>query len=424
MTDILLIGDDGSRSADRGTGACIARTARFRHALETAGFRVSVLSPSEGAGGAAEINQFLREESFTGIVAISPFPAEAAAIADPDLPVWIDMNGTHPAEIQLQGNEDGKGGERLIRILALENSLLMRGDAFSTPSRRQAFAVRGELLLLGRMGSQSKEIIKVEPIPNCSMGNFEKNDKSAPGFRIISTGSFNQWFDEITLFKALESVMEKDESIDFISTGGRIPFSPKKYDNFKKLIENSRFRKRFTLHGWIPYEKLLEVYRTASAAVYTDIPVLESTLGARTRALDWIKRGIPAICTDGTEISEDIRKHDLGIVVQQQDHAALADAFLQLISSPELSENISANQEKWCSGEGSSENLFQPLIHWCRNPLRIKTNPVGTVTIPRLNSIAYLKKIFYKLSADRGMRYAVYRVCARILPFLKRTAEK
>lgn len=424
MTDILLIGDDGSRSAASGTGACIARTARFRHALLTAGFRVSVVSPSEGARGAAEINQLIRDESFSCIVAISPFPAEAVAIADPDLPVWIDMNGTHPAEIQLQGNDDGKGGERLIRILALENSLLMRGDAFSTPSRRQAFAVKGELLILGRMGSQPAETITVEPIPHCSMGGFEKNDKSMPGFRIISTGSFNQWFDENTLFKALESVMEKDESVDFISTGGRIPFSPKRYDNFKKLVEDSRFRNRFTMHGWIPHDKLLEVYRTASAAVYTDIPSLESTLGARTRALDWIKRGIPAICTDGAEIAEDIRRYQLGIVVPQQDHAALAEAFLQLISSPELSENISANQERWCSGEGSSENLFRPLVSWCRKPFRIKTNPVGTVTIPALNSIGYLKILFHKLSADKGMRYAVYRMFLRILPCFKRSGEK
>jgi len=419
MTDVLLIGDDGSRSPASGTGACIARTARFRHALETAGFRVSVLSPSEGARGAAEINQFLGEEPFACIVAISPFPAEALAIADPDLPVWIDMNGTHPAEIQLQGNDDGKGGERLIRILALENSLLMRGDAFSTPSRRQAYAVRGELLLLGRMGSQSTELLPVEPIPNGSMGGFEKQDRSAPGFRIISTGSFNQWFDESTLFKALEYAMEKDESIHFISTGGRIPFSPERYDNFMKLVENSRFRKRFTLHGWIPYDELQEVYRTASAAVYTDIPVLESILGARTRTLDWIKRGIPAICTYGAEISEDIRKHDLGIVVPQKDHAALAEAFLKLVSSPDLSLRISANQEKWCSGEGSSEHLFQPLVRWCGSPLRIKTKPVGAVTVPRLNSIAYLSKLFYKLLVDKGLRYATYRVFAKILPFIR-----
>ncbi|RKZ10514.1 hypothetical protein DRQ25_02720 [Candidatus Fermentibacteria bacterium] len=424
MKDILLVGDDGSSSASSGTGACIARTARFRHALETAGFRVSVLSPSEGTRGAAEIKHFLVDRSFSCIVTISPFHAEAVAIANPDLPIWIDMNGTHPAETLLLGNDDGLSGERLVRILALENTLLMRGDAFSTPSRRQAFAVRGELLLLGRMGKRSSEFIPVSPIPHCSMGVFEVNDKSSTGFRIISTGSFNLWFDEITLFNALESAMERDKSIEFISTGGRVPVSLAKYDNFRKMIEKSRFSERFTLHGWIPYDELMEVYRTASAAVYTDLPSMETTLGARTRTLDWIKRGIPVVCTDGAEISENIRSHGLGIVVPQQDHAALAKAFLQLISSPDLSENIIENQEKWCSAEGSSENLFQPLVSWCRNPSRTKTNPIGTSTIPRLNSIAYLRKIFHEISTDKGIGYAAYRVFLRIFPFFKHSGEK
>lgn len=424
MKDVLLVGDDGSLSASSGTGACIARTTRFRHALETAGFRVSVLSPLEGAAGAIEIKRCVKNKSFSCIVAISPFPAEAVAIADPNLPIWIDMNGTHPAEIQLQGNEDGKGGERLVRILALENSLLMRGDAFSTPSRRQAFAVSGELLLLGRMGTRSKEVIPVKPIQNCSIGGFEKRHKSTVGFRIISTGSFNQWFDEITLFKALEYVMERYESVEFVSTGGRIPFSPGKYDNFRKMVENSRFKERFTLYGWIPYDELIEVYKIASVAVYADIPSMETTLGARTRALDWIKRGIPVICTDGAEISEDIRKHDLGIVVPQKDHEALAEAFLQLISSTDTLERISTNQEKWCSGEGSSEKLFQPLVHWCAKPLRIEANPVGTPTIPRLNSITYLRKVFHELRVDRGFWYAVYRVFVKILPFFKHFGQK
>jgi len=424
MTDILLVGDDGSGSAKSGTGACIARTERFRYALEEAGLTVSVLSPLEGARGAAEIKRSLKERSFDCIVAISPFPAEAVVIADPDIPVWIDMNGTHPAEIQLQGNEDYKGRERLVRILALENSLLMRGDGFSTPSRRQALAVTGELLLLGRMGVKSSETVPVEPVPNCSSGKFEREDKSASSFRIISTGSFNQWFDEVTLFKALESVMEMNEKLEFVSTGGRVPFSPEKYDRFRKMVENSQFRDRFKLHGWIEYDKLLEIYRSASVAVYADIPVLESILGARTRVLDWIVRGIPVICTDGAEISEDISMHELGIVVPQQDYQALAEALMKLVLSPDLADKISANQEKWCSGEGSSENLFKPVVKWCENPVRISTKPTGKRTVPELNSFSYLKRIFKVLSADKGLAYAAYRTAARIFPFIKCSGGK
>jgi len=419
MSVVLLVGDDGSRSAESGTGACIARTKRFKQAFENAGLTVSVLSPSEGAKGAAVIRHSLKKGSFDCIVAISPFPAEAAVIADPDIPVWIDMNGIHPAEIQLQGNRDNRGRERLVRILALENSLLMRGDGFSTPSRRQAFAVTGELLLLGRMGVKPAETIPVEPVPHCSLGEYSGKDKSFSEFRIVSTGSFNQWFDEITLFKAIESVMDRNGKVEFISTGGRVPFSPEKYDNFRKMVENSRFKSRFRLHGWIPYDELLEIYNSASAAVYTDIPVPESVLGARTRVLDWIMRGIPVICTEGAEISQDIRLHGLGIVVPQQDHKALADAIMQLVSSPGFTGKIRTNQKEWCSREGSSEKLFARVIQWCENPVRIYTGSTGRPTVPELNSFSYLRRLFKVLSTDKGLAYAICRTAERIFPFIK-----
>ncbi len=421
MTSVLLVGDDGSRdAASKGTGACIARTGRFKYALEEAGLQVTVCSPLELERGAAEIKCLLRDGSFTCIVAISPFPAEAAVMADPVLPIWIDMNGNHPAEIQLQDNADRRAGERLARILALENSLLRRGDIFSTPSRRQACAVAGELLLLGRLGHRSAGVIPVVPIPHCAVGEFNKSSTSGQEFIIISTGSFNQWFDEQTLFTGLESAMEKNDRIRFVSTGGGIPSSPRKYDGFREMVENSPFRSRFALHGWVPFDHLKEVYASASAAVYTDIPALETFLGARTRTLDWINRGIPVICTDGAEISEEIGNHGLGLVVPPSNPEALSDAFLRLASSPDLSLEITARQKTWCSTHGASERLFQPLVSWCSDPSRLPHGSLGNPTIPRMNSHGYFNIIFRELTADRGLGYAISRLMARLFPVFRR----
>lgn len=421
MTSVLLVGDDGSReTASKGTGACIARTGRFKYALEEAGLQVTVCSPSELERGATEIKRLLRDGSFTCVVAISPFPAEAAVMAEPALPIWVDMNGNHPAEIQLQGNADRRAGERLVRILALENSLLRRGDAFSTPSGRQACAVAGELLLLGRLGHQSAGAVPVVPIPHCAVGEFDESSRTGQEFIIISTGSFNQWFDELTLFKGLESAMKKNDRIRFVSTGGGIPFSPSKYDGFKKMIEDSPFRSRFTLHGWVQLDTLKEVYGSASAAVYTDIPALETFLGARTRTLDWINRGIPVVCTDGAEISEEIGKHGMGLVVPPLNPEALSDAFLKLASFPDLSREIAARQKVWCSTHGSSAKLFQPLVNWCTNPSRLPHGSLGKPTIPRMNSLGYFRIVFRELAAGRGLGYAISRLLARLFPMFRR----
>ncbi len=416
MTSVLLVGDDGSQTyAGMGTGACIARTIRFRNALINQGFSVSVCSPAEGRAGERLVEKYLSEGSYDCVVAISPFPAEAAASTSSELPLWIDMNGMHPAELQLETDLDGRAGERMLRMLSLENMLLSRGDAFSTPSRRQAYCVYGELLILGRTMSTDKKQLGVFPIPHCSVEVPDFSRKSDDYFYIVSTGSFNLWFDEKVLFNALELAMEQDSRIRFEATGGRVPFSPEKYDLFCSMVAASRFKDRFVLHGWVSVEKLHSIYSKASIATYTDIHSTETILGARTRVLDWISRGIPIVCTGGAEISEDIERHEMGLVVPAGDSDALSVAFLSLAGSSSLRETITLNQEKWSQTHGASSHLFQPLFNWCDMPFRIVGKQYGEPTVPLMNSASYLKKIFLELVSTRGFSYSFKRFVRRIL---------
>ncbi|NOQ21322.1 MAG: glycosyltransferase [Candidatus Aegiribacteria sp.] len=420
MSSVLLVGDDGSRtSADMGTGACIARTIRFRNALISHGFDVSVCSPREGKAGVSEVRGFLARGLFDCIVAISPFPAEAVIGADPELPLWIDMNGMHPAEHQLESNPDGRSGERMLRILSLENMLLSRGDAFSTPSGRQTYAVCGELLLLGRNISSDNSQLMVFPIPHCS--NEVENFSSEPDevIRIISTGSFNLWFDEVMLFNALEQAMDYNSSIHFEAAGGKVPSSPEKYDYFCEMVAASRFRDRFLLHGWVSTEELNKIYSRASIATYTDIISPETLLGARTRVLDWVSRGIPVVCTEGAEISEDIRRHNLGVVVPSGDSESLANAFIALAEDSALAESVKHSQKEWCETIGSSSHVFVPLIRWCNDPARLAGGILGTPTVPPMNSFQYLKRLFVELSRSKGRGYAIKRLLRRIFRSLK-----
>ncbi len=416
MSNVLLVGNDGSRtSAAMGTGACIARTIRFRNALTSHGFSVSVCSPPEGKPGVIEVRKILAGGSFDCIVAISPFPAEVAVGVESELPLWIDMNGMHPAELQLEPDLDKRSGERMLRMLSLENELLSRGDAFSTPSRRQAYAVYGELLLLGRSMSNKNTQLEVFPIPHCSTDTGDFNRNPDEFIRIISTGSFNLWFDEVMLFNALELAMGRNSSIRFEATGGRIPFSPEKYDNFCEMVAASCFKDRFFLHGWVSVEKLKEIYSRASIATYTDIPSSETLLGARTRVLDWVSRGIPVVCTRGAEISEDISQYNLGIVVPPGDSEALANTFIELAGSLSLQQKISQDQEKWSRVTGASFQMFKPLLSWCEKPSTVRGRQYGKPTVPAMNSFAYLKKIFLELVDSKGTVYALKRFAKRML---------
>jgi glycosyltransferase involved in cell wall biosynthesis len=299
----------------------------------------------------------------------------------------------------------------------MENLLLRRGDAFSCPSMRQTAAITAELLLQGRTSFGKGEGLVIHALPH-SAGAFQERDFPDDGqFSVISTGSFNVWFDEITLFKGLETAMAGSDRIRFIATGGAIPFCPAKYSGFCDMVRQSPFADRYSMPGWVSADELHAVYSSASAAVYTDIPSPETFLGARTRVLDWICRGIPVVCTRGAEISETIEKNHLGIVLPSGDGAAIAQALLRLSQNRRLCEDIVLAQKQWCENEGSAEEMYAPLMEWCRKPVRVYEKPLGRHTVPPLNSPEYFAMLYRELSEKAGIGYAAKRALKRLLPF-------
>jgi glycosyltransferase involved in cell wall biosynthesis len=394
--------------ASTGSGACIARTNRFLLALTEAGFTVDVCSPGGSLSGSDLVKKMSSLHTYACMVAISPHPAELAVLSGTSLPLWIDMNGMHPAEINLTADKPGVPRLEMIRILSLENQLLRRGDFFSAPSRRQICSILGELYLTGRIGYESQTRIPAVPIPHCALPAEQSEPDMSLGstFRIISTGSFNSWFDPETLFKGLEYAMSKSQTIRFSATGGLIPYAAKPYELFLDRIRNSSFSSRFDMRGWVEEEELEELQHSASAAVYTDIPGGETFLGARTRTIDWINRGIPVVCTAGAEISDDIRDHGLGIVVEQGKWKALGDAFLALEAKPLLRREIIESQSDWRNGPGSLSQVFKSLVSWCSHPVKLEENSLGRPTVSRVSSLPYRFQVLKETARKSGIRSA------------------
>ncbi len=406
MSRILLVGNDGSvTNASQGSGACIARTARFQTALSNAGFSVDVCSMPAGHSSPGDVSEFLGKKDYSCVVAISPHPAEIAVRSGTDLPLWIDINGMHPAEIHLSGEKENEPRVEMLRMLALENSLLSRGDIFSAPSERQTHAIMGELYLLGRLDGASKSMVPVRAIPHCAV-DAPLSTGPAGGFSIISTGSFNSWFDGATLFHGLEYAMSRNREISFTATGGSVPFAEEQYRTFLQRLSGSRFKDQFRIAGWVSKEELDQIQKTASTAVYTDIPCGETLLGARTRVLDWISRGIPVVCTKGAEISQVISDFGMGISVAGGDPEALGSAFLKLASEPDIVKEIKRSQESWRNGVGSMNSTFKPLIDWCSNPVILPRIQLCKATVPGVSSLDYRRMVLKEISSVAGKRKA------------------
>lgn len=419
MSRVALVGNTpDSFSPGAGNGACIARTERFRSTMEAAGHEVLVCSPPQKVRPGGSVTAFLRDMgSFDCVVAISPFPAEAVAQSGCMHPLWIDMNGMHPAEIQLARTDIHTNRLEMFRMLALEHSLLGRGDRFSTPSARQSDAVLGQLFLLGRLDCGNRDVTVVHPFPHCAvtapLSRGPEADDSRPP-KIISTGSFNRWFDHLTLFRALEYVMERNPRVVFTCSGGAVPFWSRGMEEFASMTSSSRHSSRYELRGWVTREELDEIYDTATAAVMADIPCNETRLGTRTRMIDWVSRGIPVACTRGAEVSEDMEKAGTALVVAQQNPEDLGRALLTLTTLSETRSAIRNNQIRWCAEEGDPVRVFHPLNDWCASPERLRGGiPSGFVPRP-FGSLRYRLAAFALAAREKGLSEIMGRMAAKL----------
>ncbi len=416
MSGLLLVGHSEARLApEMGGGAAVMRTLRFRGALEDAGHRVDALAPPPGPRGALEVRERLAGGGYDAVVAVSMVPALAAVGSGTGLPLWIDVNGAHIAEMQLKSALTPTR-EILARTIEAQSRLLMRGDRFSAVSGPQRHALEGQLLLLGRLDGSGTGEEMVSVIGHCATAvPPERRGDDGGGLVVLSSGSFNLWFDGETLFGAMELLMERHPDARFVSVGGAVPHSPESYGRFAEMVSGSSHADRMELLGWVDGDRLERAYGSADVAVYADLPCIETELGARTRVLDWVSRGIPVVCTEGAEVSLDVREHGLGITVPQRSPEELAGALMELADAGARAA-VTEAQRRWCEGPGSPGRMFRPLLDWAEAPRRSVFDPggVGRPPVGGPRSIRFLAWLTGEHLRRVGLRGLAARVARKL----------
>lgn len=268
------------------------------------------------------------------------FPHASASFGShyfaPHLPTWIDINGHIMTEAQAKAAVDG-ADTHLNHFFRMELDLLVHGDVFSTVCVPQTWAVLGELGLVGRMNASTVGYPFVETIPvGVSPEPYRATDRAFRGldvpsdsFVVLWSGGYNTWTDVETMFAGLEFAMERDPSIRFVSTGGRIDgHDEKTYPKFQALVAGSRFRTRYHLRGWLPREEVPNYYLEANLGINCEKPILEVAFGSKQRILDWSRANLPCVTTRLTELSEVIEREHVGFVVEPCRPTMLGRAIL------------------------------------------------------------------------------------------------
>ncbi|MCE5329355.1 glycosyltransferase [bacterium] len=275
----------------------------------------------------------------------------------------------------------------LVEVL---NEQLYYGDYFICASERQRDYWLGMLSALNRINPVTyyadatfRKMIDVVPFglpeskpvhaKNVLKGvvkGIEEND-----FVVLWGGGIYNWFDTISLIKAMKIIWEKKKNIKLFFMGVKHPdpmvkeltlvnetvSMAKSLDVFENNV--------FFNFGWVKYDER-QNYLTEADAGITIHPVhIETRFSFRTRALDYMWAGLPMISTEGDFFSDLIDEKTLGIVVKEKDPAGIANAIIKLAEDKDFYikcvNNISEITKNY-----TWDKVCAPILKYCMDPAK------------------------------------------------------
>ncbi len=274
-----------------------------------------------------------------------------------------------------------------VRVL---NDQLQRGDFFMCASEKQRDLWIGQLSAMQRINPVNydrdetlKDLLATVPfgVPD------EPPVRTGPGIRgvtpgisdddkvIVWGGGIYNWFDPLTLIKAIDKLRTRVPNVRlyFLGTKHPNPDVPamRVAHEARVLSEDLGLTNThvFFNEGWVAYDERQNYLLDADIGVTTHLDHIETRYSFRTRVLDYFWTTLPTVSTDGDTLGELIHERRLGLAVPAQDVDALEDAMYRLLTDEELAAECRTNIEaitqdfRWTS-------VLDPLVEFCRTAQR------------------------------------------------------
>ena len=192
---------------------------------------------------------------------------------------------------------------------------------------------------------------------------------------ILWGGGIWNWFDPLSLIKAMKLVHQKRPHIKLVFMGV-IPPDPhlpttlmarqaialaKELEAFNQYV--------FFNEEWVPYEERQNFLLEADMGVSTHFDHLETHFSFRTRILDYLWATLPILATQGDSFAELIERHRLGVIVPYGNVQVIADAIVNVFDHPQQLEQIKHNllnireQFHWTSVTAPLRQMIVQLLN-------------------------------------------------------------
>jgi GT2 family glycosyltransferase/glycosyltransferase involved in cell wall biosynthesis len=296
--------------------------------------------------------------------------------------------------LHLEQLEQGRGlslklwSKQVAEATDALNHQLALGDFFLCASEKQRHFWLGQLAAVGRINpytyaqnSDLDALIAVAPFGISATPPVHKRPAIrgvVPGISesdkiVIWGGGIYNWFDPITLIKAIGRLAEARPDIRLFFMGVTHP-NPA-VPEMEAVSEARQLSRELGLEGkhvffneaWVPFDERQNYLTEADLGVSAHFQHIETTFSFRTRILDYLWAGLPIVTTQGDSFGDLVALEQLGASIPERDEDALVAALDRFLYDPNAirsaRENVSRVREDflWSS-------TLAPLIEFCRDP--------------------------------------------------------
>ena len=249
---------------------------------------------------------------------------------------------------------------------------------------------------------------------------------------IIWGGGVYNWFDPLTLLRAVAKLSERHSEVRLFFMGLKHP-NPGVPDmrmawETRQLADELGLTGKvvFFNEGWVPYDERADYLLDADLGVSTHFTHVETAFSFRTRILDYLWATLPIVATEGDTFAALIEQHGLGRVVPAQDVDALEVALEAMLFDDAAIADVRSRVAAFAVGYRWS-NVLKPLVEFCRTPRRAVDLAHAELVLPEqsnrrrprrrlgLRSSVVLARDYFRVGGVREVRRRVVGRLARLV---------
>lgn len=311
---------------------------------------------------------------------------------DSDVVIIADVYDPMHLEQLEQAKDLGPARRRdtIDAVTDVLNRQLARADHILCASAKQRDFWSGQLALQGRINPLTvgnngdlDRLVSVVPFGISDDPPVQRRHGlkgAVPGIEpedkvIIWGGGVYNWFDPLTLIRAVALLAERhsDVKLYFMGLKHPNPGVPDMRVAWKAQLLSDELglteEHVFFNTGWVPYNERADVLLDADLGVSTHFEHIETAYSFRTRILDYLWSGLPIVATQGDAFGNILDSAGLGRSVPPEDVNSLEVALEEMLYDVEAVQSARANVREFAQ-QFRWGNALRPLVDFCDDPRR------------------------------------------------------